>query len=64
MSGGVGRTLREVGWEVNNSLFIDGWRLNHPSEKYDRQIGHLPQNSGKNNKSLKQPRRLPPIYFE
>ena len=30
--GGVGRTLREVGWEVNNSLFIDGWRLNHPSE--------------------------------
>ena len=27
-------------------LAVTGWWLNHPSEKYARQIGNLPQGSG------------------
>ncbi len=39
-----------------------GWWLNHPSEKYDRQIGNLPQIGVKIKKYLKPPPRISSRY--
>ena len=51
-SGTSGKARRT--WNRSGKITSGGW-LNHPSEKYARQIGNLPQIGVKRNKCLKPP---------